>query len=287
MSTYLIWSAVFLLAPAAASPLLIRWAFRAPRMEEISSPQAFGLAYETVSIPTGNGKHLFAWYIPPPAGRPAPAIAVLHGWGGNAEMLLPFAPFLHQSGHGLLFMDARNHGQSDDDDFSSLVKFAEDLERSLDWLERRPEVAPGRIGVLGHSVGAAAALLVASRRRLRAVVSIAAFAHPKTTMRRIMARHHVPYWPVGWWVLRYVEKRIGAAFDHIAPCLTIRRVACPVLLIHGDQDRHVPLSDAHRIYRNRRSNAVRLWVVPDTGHDSADQIRQHGGEVAAFFQEML
>lgn len=279
---------MFLLAPAAASPFLIRWAFRAPKVAEQSSPQGLGLAYETVAIPTEHGKNLFAWYIPARGREAGPAIAVLHGWGGNAEMLLPFAPFLHRAGYHLLFMDARNHGQSDDDDFSSLVKFAEDLEHGLDWLERRPEVLPGRIGVLGHSVGAAAALLVASRRRsLRAVVSIAAFAHPEHTMRRIMARHHVPYWPVGWWVLRYVEKSIGASFDQIAPSLVIRRVPCPVLLIHGEQDRHVPLSDAHQIFRNRRSNAVRLWVLPDTEHDSAHQIRRHGQEVAAFFGKTL
>lgn len=288
MSTYLIWAAAFLLAAAALSPQLIRWAFRAPRVREQGSPQDLGLAYETVAIATENGKNLFAWYIPPPKGGPAPAIAVLHGWGGNAEMLLPFAPFLHRAGYALLFMDARNHGQSDGDDFSSLVKFAQDLEHGLDWLENRPEVAPERVGVLAYSIGAAAALLAASRRRsLRAVVSIAAFAHPELTMRRIMARHHVPYWPVGWWVLRYVEKSIGATFDHIAPCLTIRRVACPVLLIHGERDQHVPLLDAHRIYRNRRSNAVRLWVIPDTGHDSADQIQRHGREVAAFFEEAV
>ena len=178
------------------APWFLRSVFRAPRMMEKGTPARFNLPYQEISIATEGSKRLFAWYIPAPqitsAPLPVPVIAVIHGWGGNAEMMLPFAPVLHRAGYPLLFFDARNHGKSDADDFSSMPKFAEDLEHTIDWLEARPDVAPGQVAILGHSLGAAA-LLVASRRRVAVVASIGAFAHPAVVMRRLMAAHHVPY----------------------------------------------------------------------------------------------
>lgn len=87
---------------AAAFPLIIRNGFRAPRIIEQGSPEQYGLTYREVSIPTENGKRLFAWFVPPPAAGPAPAVAVLHGWGGNAEMMLPLAQPLHSAGYAVL-----------------------------------------------------------------------------------------------------------------------------------------------------------------------------------------
>ena len=81
---------------------------------------------------------------------------------GNAALMLPLARPLHEAGYATLFVDARCHGASDDDSFASLPRFAEDLGAAVDWLRGRPEVAAGRVGVIGHSVGAGAALLLAS-----------------------------------------------------------------------------------------------------------------------------
>jgi poly(3-hydroxybutyrate) depolymerase len=70
---------LLIIAAMAAFPLLVRIGFRAPRIKERSNPEQLGLAYREVSIPTENGKRLFAWFVPPPATGPAPAVAVLHG----------------------------------------------------------------------------------------------------------------------------------------------------------------------------------------------------------------
>jgi dipeptidyl aminopeptidase/acylaminoacyl peptidase len=207
----------------------------------------------------------------------------MHGWGGNAGQMLPFAALLHRAGFAALLLDARNHGSSDSDTFSSMPRFAEDLERGLDWLSRQPRIDPHRLFLLGHSVGAGAALLVASRRHEPAgVISIAAFAHPAELMRRQMRSHHIPYLPFGWLVLRYIERTIRADFDEIAPCNTIRLTACPVLLVHGKQDNRVPVADALRIYHNRRDDGVELLLLPDAAHDSGEAIEPYGDSLVSF-----
>ena len=246
-------------------PAVVRLAWRAPRVRERDTPARHGLPFETVRITTAGQKQLHGWWIT--QGCAAPAAVLMHGWGGNAENLLPLGAALYRAGWSVLLADARNHGLSDDDGFSSMVKFAEDLDHALDWLKKRPDPGATRVALVGHSVGAAAALLCASRRRdLAAVVSLAAFAHPRAIMRSIMDANHIPYVPIGWWMLAFIERVIGARYDAIAPCATIARITCPVLLVHGSADASVPLADAHAIHAARGETAAELLVIPGADH---------------------
>ena len=178
-------------AALAATLLMIHSGFRAPRRREQGNPADVGLEYREIDIPTTGGKRLFAWWIP--ADSSAPTIILLHGWGGNAEMMLPLALPLHDAGMNVLLLDARNHGRSDSASFSSLPRFAEDVGAATDWVKMQHKNRSDYIALLGHSVGAGAVLLEASRRRdIAAVISISAFAHPEWMMRRYLTRHKVP-----------------------------------------------------------------------------------------------
>jgi len=266
---------------------LIRWSLRAPRVVEQSTPGAAGLQYSETLILSANGKRLFAWFIPAPGPGVAPALAVLHGWGSNAETMLPLAVPLHRAGYALLLFDARSHGRSDLDSFSSMPRFAEDLDHALYWLKCQPGVDSKRVGVVGHSVGAAAALLAASRRDdLAAVVSIAAFAHPEAVMRRMLAAWRVPYIPFGWYILHYVQHVIGYSFDDIAPVNTISRIRCPVLLVHGTEDITVPVAEAQMLYAKRGGGAGRLLLVKGS-HDSYEDLDRQIGDLTDFLDDVM
>jgi dipeptidyl aminopeptidase/acylaminoacyl peptidase len=273
----------FALVSVGVANWFIRSSLAAPRCLETGVPD--GLPWREVRITTVRGKTLFGWFIP--AGDHAPALAVVHGWGGNAEMMLPLAKPLHAAGYALLFFDARSHGRSDGDSFASLPRFAEDLEHAVDWLRNQAEVDTRRIAVVGHSVGAGAALLLASRRQeLLAVVSLAAFAHPAAMMRRWLASNRIPYWPLGAYVLAYVQHVIGYRFDDIAPCHTIRNVNCPVLLAHGTEDEMVPASEAQEIYVNRRTDQVELLLMPGS-HDEYSDMERHIETVIVFLDRAV
>lgn len=276
-------AALFAILAVPVVNRLIRASLAVPRVRETGVPD--GLPWRALRIPTRRGKTLFGWFIP--AGPAAPALAVVHGWGGNAEMMLPLAKPLHAAGYALLFFDARSHGRSDADSFASLPRFAEDLEQAVDWLQGQGEVDARRVGVVGHSVGAGAALLLASRRPdLAAVVSLAAFAHPAGIMRRWLKLKGIPYWPLGAYILYYVQHVIGHRFDDIAPCRTIRAAHCPVLLAHGIEDQMVPVSEAHEIYANRRDGRVHLLLMPGS-HDEYGEIDRHIATVIDFLDDAM
>lgn len=281
----LAWVFLGLLGAAALFIVAVHVGFRAPRVRETGRPDP---PHEDLFIPTANGKRLFAWFIPAARPDPAPAVAILHGWGANAGMMLPFADSLHAAGFAVLLVDARNHGRSDADGSSSMPKFAHDLSCAVDVLRARPEVDPARVAVLGHSVGAAAALLCASRRDdLAACVSLAAFAHPEAVMRRVMARVRIPYVPVGWLVNRVVEVAIGHRFADIAPVATIGRVRCPVLLGHGTKDVAVPVSDARILLACADSRTCRLVELPGVDHAANGAMPKVTDAVTTFLSEVL
>ena len=76
-----------------------------------------------------GARQLAGWYSPP-ATPTTPILIVAHGWGSSAALMLPLIAPLHAAGYGILAYDARCHGHSDDDSYSALPRFAEDLDAS-------------------------------------------------------------------------------------------------------------------------------------------------------------
>lgn len=244
------------------------------------SPDELDIDSRLVSFPTRRDRRLNGWWFTQPQARGV--IVVVHGWGANRELMLPLARPLVDHGWQVLLYDARNHGDSDADTFSSMPRFAEDAEAAVDWVQVQPEAKGLPVVLLGHSVGAAAALLAASHRSdIRAVVSLSAFAHPGTMMQRWIKAKGIPYIPLGWYTLRYIEHVIGYRYDDIAPVTTLGKLKIPVLIGHGRDDDIVPFSDAERIYKHRGEADARLLPLTG-GHDLTEHMADHLPSLEAF-----
>lgn len=283
---------IFVLIGVAALILLLllfnrrlRRSLTAPREPIVQSCTQHGLIGDDIRIPTQGGRILDGWLLP---GTPGHGVVIItHGWGANRELMLPLARPLQLAGFTVIVFDARNHGSSDSDTFSSMPRFAEDIDATLTWLKTQPALSPEAIALIGHSVGAAATLLAASRRSdIAAVVSLAAFAHPDGMMRRWLTEKGLPFFPLGWYVLNYVQWVIGYRFDRIAPINTIQSIRCPVLIMHGSEDTTVPPDDARLIYARRPHDQVILRILPGE-HDASEEIEQHIDEIISFLKPPL
>lgn len=269
-----------------AHALILR-GLRAPRLAHQRTPADVGLAAQAVRLPTAQGKTLFAWFVPVSSPTPCPAVVVMHGWGANASLMLPALAPLHAAGFAVLLLDARCHGQSDGAPFTSLPRFAEDIEAGLDWLRQQAAIDADRLAVMGHSVGAGAALLCATRRPdVRAVVSLSAFAHPREIMRSFLAEAHIPYPVLGWYVMRHVQAVIGARFDDIAPLRSMAKLRCPVLLVHGIDDAVVPFADAQRLLAAGPPGLTQCLKVSG-GHDPSEALAAHVPALMKFLQQAM
>ena len=261
------------------APRMFRKAFAPPQRDASKSPSDMGLPEEQISLRSVTGTRLQGWFIP--VGKPAPVVIVLHGWGGNASLMLPLAPHLHAAGFHSLFIDARNHGRSEHDTFSSMPRFAEDLEVAADWVVKQERVTD--VGVLGHSVGAGAVILSASRSdRYSAVVSVSSFAHPGEMMREQMDRIPAPLLTA---LLEAVQRTIGYRFETFAPRVRLPQVEAPVLLVHGDSDPVVPISDLHELSAVRPEAEV--LVVRNGGHSDLAPFEPYVDQITGFFAKHL
>lgn len=109
------------------------------------------------------------WFAPAPTSEPGPALLVLGGSEGGKEMSTRMAAALHARGYATLALAYFG----DEGLPEQLLEIPlEYFGHALDWLARQPGVDPMRIGVVGGSKGAEAALLLASRdQRVRAVLA--------------------------------------------------------------------------------------------------------------------
>jgi pimeloyl-ACP methyl ester carboxylesterase len=258
---------------AAAAPTAFKRAFRPPWRDVHQTPLDFDLPEDQVWFDGANGIRLHGWFIP--VQGTAPAVVVLHGWGGNAAHMLELAPSLHEAGFHALFLDARNHGLSEHDDYASMPRFAEDLSVAVDYLHDRQDVTT--VGVIGHSVGAGAAIFHASQHdNVDAVVAVSCFAHPGEMM---AANFGLPA-PVIWSILRGVELLIGRTLDAIAARNRITEVSAPVMLVHGDDDEVVPVDDSRELADLHP--ASQLIVVPGGTHSDLAAFEPYFPEVMDF-----
>jgi pimeloyl-ACP methyl ester carboxylesterase len=259
--------------------------FRAPRIRETGTPKDIGIDFVTLSIPTASNKRLFGWFLP--AENSTEVILILHGWGGNAELMLPLALPFHKAGLNVVLLDSRCHGNSDSAFFASLPRFAEDLSYTIDWFKQNYPKQSDKIALLGHSVGAGAVLFAASRRNdINAVISVSAFAHPEWMMKRYLKNFKVPQLLTSL-ILKYTEFIIQHSFTTIAPLNTVCHIHSPILLVHGKEDVIVPISDAQSIIKNCPQPHIELLEIEDAGHESVDKIEQHGDALVLFLQKAV
>ena len=211
-------------------------------------PALFGLerlGVREVSLATEDGLSLLSWYVPARPGRPV--IAYFHGNGGHigyrAERLLRFA----REGYGVLMAEYRGYGGNPG--APSEAGFYADGRAALAFLDREG-VAPNRLVLYGESLGSGVAVALATEHEIAALVLEA----PLTSVAEV-AQCHFPYVPAS----RMVVDR----FDSLS---RIGRVRAPILVLHGERDRVVPVRYGRALF-DAAPEPKEGWFAPEAGHE--------------------
>ena len=284
-----------------------------------TSPRQFGLDFEDVEIPARD-YHLAAWFVPAgpdvrqfidrreslstsastvdtaPARRPG--IVVVHGWESNRGRTFAHVRYLHAAGFHCLVFDVRGHGDSPAETLPvNVPEFAEDTIAATRWLAARPDVS--RVGVLGHSMGGAGALVAASREpAIEAVVSISAPSDLVRMTRRTfdMAEMHVPgpiATPLAMLTAAVLLAPRRHSVDDASAVVAAARYRGPLLLVHGEQDHGVPVAHVRLIERAAADSRqpgdppVEVLILPEFGHRWLYEDAGCRRKTAAFFAAAL
>lgn len=103
-----------------------------------------------VQVPLGD-EHLAGLYWEPPRSL-APAVLLLPMLGHSKEDWIRFGNQLRRQGYGVLALDFREQGRSNRE------QLVADVRAGFDFLREQPKVDAARIGLIGASIGANAAL---------------------------------------------------------------------------------------------------------------------------------
>jgi len=281
---------IVLFAVIVGTLFLASHSYKFKKEENKYTPTKYGFDFEEITIPAKNNKNLYGWWIPAknPNSENKPTIILVHGWSRNVDRTMSYIKKLHPGGFNLLAFDSRCHGKSDDDKFSSMVKFMEDIRAAIDYSEQLPNVDTNRIGVFGLSIGGAASIYAASiDNRIKSVVTIGAFSHPKKVMGLEFKKRKIPQFPFVWFIFKYMEFRIGAKFDDIAPSNNIAKTNADIFLIHGIDDSTAPVLQADELYNAGNPDKVKLWKVEGKGHSDCNHHPEFWYNVLSFYEDSL
>ena len=240
--------------------------FSKPSARHASTINDEDIKYKEVSIPTQNNKKLFGWWVE--AKTKAPTIILMHGWDRNISRLIPYIKNLHNKGFNLLAFDTRHHGNSDSDNFSSMVKFAQDISASINFIENKPMVEKDNFFLIGLSIGGAASIYAAAAdSRIKKIVTVGAPSNPAQVMTIHMLKKRIPK-PIIWAAFKIMEFRIGKPFTQLASANNISKTKAQVMLVHGTKDKIVPFSQAKIIINAANEGQAKLWAINGKGHSN-------------------
>ena len=209
------------------------------------------------------------------------------------------AGLLADAGFLVVRYDKRGVGQSGGRaETATLADYGEDVLAVVRWLRDQKDVDDKRLTVVGHSEGGAVALLAAARSKdIRSVVTIAA---PGTTGRELVLEQQRRALEALKLTDEEKQRRValqtkildavlsGQGWDDVPeamrkqadtpwfrsllafdPAQTMPKVRQPLLILHGERDRQVPIAGAellNGLALKRRRGTATLMMLPGINH---------------------
>ena len=240
-----------------------------------------GAAYEDVSFRTSDGLELQGWYVPSKNGAAVIAFPGRSGPRAHTRMLV-------RHGYGVLLFDRRGEGKSDGD--SNLLGWDgdKDILGAIEFLKRREDVRPGRIGGIGLSVGGELMLQTAGETdELAAVVSEGAGT-------RMYSEQFEEFH--GWQKLLNAPQAVmlsagTALFSSTAPPPNLTdvapKIAQPLFVIWAPNGGNI--EHMSKEYYALANGPKQIWEMPTAKHVGGiyDQPAEYERRVIGFFDDAL
>ncbi len=214
--------------------ILIAAIFFSERLIFLPQPPGYRDSAAVLKLTSSDGAKISATYL----ANPAAAFTVLFSHG-NAEDIGYDAPLLEQirdAGFSVFAYDYQGYGTSDGKPTEQHAYDDEDA--AYNYLVQTMHVPLNRIIAFGRSVGTGPATDLASRRPVAGLI----LQSPFLSAFRVMTRVSV------------------LPFDRFNNLRKIKKVHCPVLIIHGTLDTVINVSHGKELFAAANEPKRALWV---------------------------
>jgi len=231
------------------------------------TPADAGLQYEDLTLTTGDGLSIGAWYVPR---TEAKASAIFcHGNAGNISHRIHTIDTLHNLGLNVLIFDYRGYGRSEGK--PSEKGTYEDAETAWRYLVETRGESPNRVIVVGRSLGGGVAIELARRHEPGALVVESTFTNLVDA-----AREHFSFLPVRLLLIH--------RYDSIAK---VPHIKCPKLFLHGNMDGLIPLTLGRKLFE--AGAEPKQFIETPGGHNEAGftYSPEYTAQLGAFIDDAL
>jgi len=225
---------------------------------------------------------------------PAPVIMLLNGLDSTKEHMYVSGFWAELAARGISCLMLDQPGSGEALRLQGLIARRESETWAswvVDWLAARDDVDTARMGVVGWSLGGYYAPRVAAfEKRFALCVAWGANHNWGAVQRRRLERegeHPVPhYWDHVKWVWGYDDLDEFIEFaDSIHLDGVVDKITVPFLIVHGENDRQIPLEYAYRSYEqavNAPSRDLRIFTRQEGGaeHIGIDHLPHVGAYIA-------
>ena len=193
-----------------------------------------------LKLKTKDGALISAFYLSDTQARFT--LLLSHGNAEDIGDLREFLQALRSRGFSVMTYDYNGYGTSQGKPTER--DCYRDIDAAYAYLTDVVKVPPDRIIAFGRSLGAAAAIDLASRKPVAGLIAESAF----TSAFRVMTRVRI------------------LPFDKFDNLAKISRVYCPVLFIHGELDNTVPIWHGRKLYE-RANEPKHFYEIANAGHN--------------------
>jgi pimeloyl-ACP methyl ester carboxylesterase len=265
---------------------------------------------ESITFPAYDGLQLAGMLIRANPAVPRRGLIVFaHEFCSDMHSCARYCRPLRLLGYDIFTFDFRGHGESPCPPGYTPRQWVtdhelHDMRGALAWVERRleDEGLPARVGVVGVSRGACAAIVVAEEDpRVIAMAVDGAFSTDTTieyfmrrwayifaTVRVIYENHPPAFWRFLRWTMMCMARReFGVRFPSVRKAI-VRMKPRPMFFIHGEKDSYLPVEQSRMLYA-LAGQPKQLWIAPGARHNQAVVVHpeHYTRRTIAFFNRHL
>ena len=252
------------------------------------TPATYNLPFEDVTIQSVDGLKLVGWFVPSQNGA---VIIMQHGYKSTRKELLNEAEMMYRHGYGILLTSVRAHDYSEGEMITFGMNEVNDMEAWYQYLLRRDDIDPNKIGILGNSFGGMLVIQYAAQNEnIKAVVADCAFSSLNDTVSTSVTYFSdLPAFPFAPLIVFWAEQESGFKTEDIDATKWIAEISPrPVFLMQGGADVVISADSGQRLF-DAAGEPKELWFDPELGHVGFDKERAEEFEkrVAEFFDKYL
>jgi len=262
------------------------------RVSVSGHPSQLGLVWEDVTFPSRNDEvPLSGWYLP--TNRDDRCIILIQGTDHHRDSpqirALRLGRDLVNRGFSVFMFDFRARGKSGGNRSSEGDREQWDVLGAIDYVTGRG-IPVEHIGLLGFSLGAGVALLVAAQEpRIPAVVSDSGFLDYMMDLQQLsIGNIQLPSW-FAHFVAFAGRILYRADFSKVSPGHVVEQVEQPIFFIHGEEDSVISSEETRVLHSVSGNPEDRIWIVPDAEHVNiySNLPEKYANRVSEFFQQHI